>query len=243
MSVRRAWIAVAACCLAVLGAAWLVFTVVRPSVDAPTAATVERSFGRSDRPTMAVVGASYSAALGASSPSRGYAPVAAAQLGWRVQVSAVAGTGYLNPGPHHQGTFLHRLRRLRGAHRAGVVLIQGGRNDAHFRPRLLRSAVCATVAGARARFAGAHVVLLGDVPFHVPVPAAQRRVARTLWHAATQCRAAFVNPIAQRWITRSNEARLLGPVPGHPNDAGYAYIAHKLVTNLRRLGIVGDVRA
>lgn len=243
MTVRRMWFAVAACFLAMLVVVGLVFAVARPSVGPRNAATVERSFGRPDRPTMAVIGASYSAALGATSPRRGYAPVAGAQLGWRVQVSAVAGTGYLNPGPRHQGTFLQRLRRMHGAHRPEVVLIQGGRNDVHFRPRLLRSAVCATVAGARAQFAGAHVVLLGDVPFHVPVPAAQRRVARTLWSAATQCRAEYVNPIAERWITRSNEARFLGPIPGHPNDAGYAYIAHHLVANLRRLGIVGDVRA
>jgi lysophospholipase L1-like esterase len=241
MRARPAWLAVAACCLAVIGAAWLVLALAAPSgPSARTAASTATAGAEATRPTMVVVGASYSAALGATSPRRGYAELLGAELGWRVAVSAVPGSGYLNPGPLHQGTFLQRLRRVHGVSDPRLVLIQGGRNDADYPAARLGAAVCTTVAGARARFAGASVVLLGNVPFRLPVPRDQRRVASTLSHAAARCRAPFLNPIREHWITADNERRFLGPVPDHPNDAGYHYIARRLAADLHRLRVVGD---
>ena len=53
--------------------------------------------------------------------------------------------------------------------------------------------------------------------------------------AARDCHVPFIDPIAEGWITRGNAPRLVGAVADHPNDAGYRYIADRLVTDLDRL--------
>ncbi|HTZ43922.1 MAG TPA: SGNH/GDSL hydrolase family protein [Jatrophihabitans sp.] len=181
------------------------------------------------------LGASYTAGLGATSPHRGYAEQLAATLGWPAEIAAVPGAGYLNAGPHGHDTFAEQLTRLPANLNPGLVVIQGGRNDGGFTATRLRAAACATVRQARRKYAEAEVVMLGNVPFSQRVSAGQKRVESALTAASRSCRVAFVDPIAERWITRQNAARLVGRVPGHPNDAGYSYIAQRLLADLERL--------
>lgn len=243
MMLRRTRLVAIACCIAVVGALWMALTVAGTGHRTPAEGAGAAAAPAANRPSLLVIGASYSAALGATSRRHGFAQLVGAELGLRVTVSAVPGTGYLNPGPMGQGTFLERLGRLHRVHQPKIVLIQGGRNDAGYPSAGLGTAVCATVDSARARYTGSHVVLLGDVPFHVPVGLRQMRVADVLADAAHRCHVAFLNPIAEHWITAGDEDEFAGPVPHHPNNLGYAYIAHRVVADLRGLGLVAGSNA
>ncbi|HSY15225.1 MAG TPA: SGNH/GDSL hydrolase family protein, partial [Jatrophihabitantaceae bacterium] len=178
------------------------------------------------------IGASYTQGLGASTPEHGYAYLTGARLGWPTEVSGVSGTGYLNPGPHDNGTFAARIARMPQGPQPSVVVLQGGRNDVGYARPALRTAVVDTIELARRHFPGAEIILLGPIPARVPVDQATRAAEATLRDASTQCEAPFVDPIAEHWITQRNQRGYLGLVPGHPDNAGYAYIAHRLAADL-----------
>lgn len=193
------------------------------------------ALGAVNRRDLLFVGASYTASVGATSSARGYAAQVGERLGWPERVMAVAGTGYLNPGRHGQGTFAERIASLPAGLRPGLVVVQGGRNDAAYPPARLQAAVCATVGLIRERFYRPQVVVIGNVPGSLPISAGQRGVEHAIAAAAHACLVAFIDPIAENWITAANVRRYAGPVPGHPNDAGYAYIADRVVADLHRL--------
>jgi GDSL-like Lipase/Acylhydrolase family len=179
------------------------------------------------------VGASYTAGLGAYPQTDGYAYVIGREPGWRAQVDGVSGTGFLNPGPRGDQTFAERIAHLPNHPRPELVVFQGGRNDVNYPSAQLRSAAIETAALTRKRYAGAQVVFLGPIPAHVPAPADQLAVAETLRSAAASCKAIFVDPIEQGWITPGNEKGYTGRVPAHPDNNGYAYIAQRLLSDLQ----------
>jgi GDSL-like Lipase/Acylhydrolase family len=181
------------------------------------------------------VGASYTAGLGASPQTDGYAYVIGREPGWHAQVSGVSGSGFLNPGPRGDQTFAERIAHLPTRPRPELVVFQGGRNDVNYPSAQLRSAAIETAALTRKRYAGAEIVFLGPIPAHVPAPPDQVAVADTLRSAAASCKAIFVDPIAQGWITPGNENGYTGHVPAHPDNNGYAYIAQRLLGDLQGL--------
>jgi lysophospholipase L1-like esterase len=181
------------------------------------------------------VGASYTAGLGATPNTEGYAYLIGREPGWRAQVDGVAGTGFLNPGPHGGQTFADRIAHLPTEPHPDLVVFQGGRNDVGYPQDKLLAAAIATADLAHRRFHGSQVVFLGPIPAHVPAPPGQIAVANTLRTAASASKSIFVNPIEQGWITPSNEDGYVGRVPAHPDNQGYAYIAQRLLTDLEAL--------
>ena len=222
--------------LAVLAAAADGLQRLPPTTQAAAASGANwTSIGAPARHQLLFIGASYTAGLGASSPEHGYAGQVAERLGWPAHVYAVPGSGYLNGGPHGGDTFGQQIARIPAGLRPGLVVLQGGRNDAGFPSSALRTAACGTARQLRQKFAGAQLVMLGNIPFGQTVPAAQRLVEHVLATAARSCHVPFIDPIAEGWITRANAGQLVGTVPGHPNDAGYRYIAERLVADLGTL--------
>lgn len=203
----------------------------RPSAGA-TPASHERVQVAIASGKLLFVGASYTVGLGATTPNAGYAPVLAANLDRRYTVAAVSGTGFLNPGPHHQGTFGQRIAKLPGDLDPRVVVIQGGRNDQGYAQQALQAAVRSTITLAQHRFSHAQVVVMGPIPAAVPVTPRLLQTRDIVAAGARQTGAGFVDPIAQGWITEDNERRYAGRVPAHPNDAGYRYIAGRLLADL-----------
>jgi acyl-CoA thioesterase-1 len=181
------------------------------------------------------VGASYTYGLGATPHTEGYAYQVGRDLGWPVQVAGVAGTGFLNPGPHHQGTFAQRLAGTPRSFDPGLIVLQGGRNDIPYPTAELRTAVTHTIALARARFPQARVALLGPIPVTAPVGPGARRVADVMRQACAAQGAVFIDPIAEGWITAANAVGFQGNVPDHPNNLGYAFIADRLSDDIARL--------
>jgi lysophospholipase L1-like esterase len=178
------------------------------------------------------IGASYTAGLGATPPTAGYAYLIGRQPGWRAQVDGVSGSGFLNPGPHGGQTFADRVATLPLSPRPDLVVFQGGRNDVGYPMPRLRAAIISTVDLARHRFTDAQIVLLGPIPGHVPATRGQLAVASVMRSAADACHATFIDPIAAHWITAQNEQAYSGQIPAHPGNRGYAYIAGRLFVSL-----------
>jgi acyl-CoA thioesterase-1 len=196
-----------------------------PGATAPTPSVRDALF----------IGASYTAGLGATPATNGYAYLLGREPGWQTQVYGVAGTGFLNPGPRGHQTFADRVEHIPTHPRPNLVVFQCGRNDVGYPPAQLRAAVIATADLARKRFVGAQLVFLGPIPAHVPAPPDQLAVTATLASAAAAAKAIFVNPIEQGWITPTNETGYVGRVPAHPDNEGYAYIAERLLADLNAL--------
>jgi acyl-CoA thioesterase I len=203
----------------------------RPT-ETPTMASNEKVQVAIASGKLLFVGASYTVGLGATAPKAGYAPVLATNLDRRFTVAAVSGTGFLNPGPHHQGTFGQRIANLPADLDPRIVVIQGGRNDVGYSQLALQSAARSTIQLAQHRFEHAQVVVMGPIPAVVPVSPRLLKTRNIVRAAAKQTGAGFVDPIAQGWITAANEKKFAGPVPAHPNDAGYRYIAQRLLEDL-----------
>lgn len=179
------------------------------------------------------VGASYTQGLGATDYEHAYPYLCGAELGWRIRVAGVAGTGFVNPGPHGAGSFADRIATLPLLPHPNLIIIQGGRNDAGYPHSTFRAAVIHTIDVTRSRFGSMPLVFLGPIPATLPVPASVLAVAATLRSVAAASGVDFVDPIAQHWITEQNARGYGGPVPGHPGNRGYAFIASQLADQLR----------
>jgi len=210
--------------------------VAHPAAAAVAAGTPSKTKGaESEHHRILILGASYTQGLGAEPATAGYAYLVGPELHWASEVHGVSGTGYLNPGPRHQGTFAQQIDQLPTTFAPNVVLVQGGRNDGNYpRPRL-EAAIAATIAQARKHFVGARIVMLGPIPPRVPVDAGELRAEAALGAVAASQHVMFIDPIREHWITAENQATYAGHVPGHPNNAGYAYIAHRLALDLSRM--------
>jgi lysophospholipase L1-like esterase len=186
-------------------------------------------------PEVLFVGASYTAGLGATPATDGYAFATARDLGWRAEVDGVPGTGYLNPGRSGAETFAARIAKIAPPIAPDVVVLQSGRNDLGYPLASLRAAELSTIKLVQTRWPSAHLVVLGAIPAHVPVSSELQAVESTLKATATTAGAPFIDPIGQDWITTANQRSAAGPVPQHPGDVGYAYLATRLSDDLRTL--------
>jgi lysophospholipase L1-like esterase len=190
---------------------------------------------KSDTPVprrILIMGASYTAGVGATPRTEGYAYLLGAKLGCPTEVRAIPGTGYLNPGPRHQGTFAQQIRRVPQSWKPNVLFLQGGRNDGGYPSAQLEKAIAATIQTAHQRFHGIQVVLLGPIPPRAPVDPGEVRVEAAITRVAHRADVSFIDPIHEHWITPANAGRFAGAVPGHPNNAGYAYIADRTAADL-----------
>ena len=167
------------------------------------------------------VGASYTAGLGAYAPDR------------RLRLPDRPRARLADPGQRRLG---HRLPQSRPARRPDAsptasrtcrparIRIwwssRAGATTSATRRRKLRAAAIETADLTRKRFAGAQIVFLGPIPGPRAGPGDQIAVAETLRSAAARCKAIFVNPIEQGWITPGNESGYIGPCAGAPRQRG-----------------------
>jgi lysophospholipase L1-like esterase len=170
----------------------------------------------------------------AAAPLSGYAYLAARQLGLVADIEGVSGTGFLNPGPHREGTYAQRLAALPTSTPA-LVVIQGGTNDIGESWSDLPAAVGHVLDQARARFPAAQIVLFGSAPSTWPTDPRLESVDRTLAAAAQRAGIPYVSPIAEQWVTADNFAAVIDPSRYHPGTAGHAYLAARFVADLRTL--------
>lgn len=167
------------------------------------------------------------------------ARVAAARLGWDVEVDAWGGTGYTTTGT--SPGYLERLRlpgALSGSY--DVVLLEGGTNDARVRstPDEVRAAVLDVVEEVRRRQPQAQVVLMGayDPPPPGRVDPYRRVVDEVVAQVADDEGLPFFSPLSGQW-TVGQPPSFLHPDRLHPNERGYGVMGARLAEALGALDL------
>jgi lysophospholipase L1-like esterase len=113
------------------------------------------------RPTMAIVGASYTAGVGPGSPAQSWAAQLARRLHWNAVIVGVPGAGYVKPGDGRRGPMQRlladeQLARLRPA----LVIVQAGHDDVGVPGWLESRQVGAAVIMIKSSAPGARIALL-----------------------------------------------------------------------------------
>lgn len=204
------------------------------SMPDPRPSLVPGSLVLPKQPSVLVLGDSYTEGYGAEPETKGWAYLVGKPLGWKVTVNGVGGTGYVNPGPRNEGTYLQRLAAIQGGS-FDLVVLQGGSNDRDTSYPGLHDAVAATVDAVRAKFPGTAVVLLGPAtPYGKPD--GPRLVAQcVLAGYGTQQHLPFIDPLGDSWFVDGDGSRYANPVNGHPSNAGYRVIAGRFEADVRVL--------
>lgn len=164
------------------------------------------------------------------------ARVAAARLGWDVEVDAWGGTGYTTTG--RSPGYLQRLKRpgaMTGEY--DVVLLEGGTNDARVKstPAQVQAAVREVVAHVRERQPQASIVLMGayDPPPPGRVDPHRTTVDDAIAQVAAELELPFFSPLSGGWT--AGQRRFLHPDRLHPNERGYGVMGARLAEELSRL--------
>ena len=184
-------------------------------------------------PTVAIVGASFTAGVGAEDPAGSWAVLLARQLHWNAFVYGVPGAGYVHPGLGRKGPVAAEITRVHlGELRPSLIIVQAGHDDMAVPPDLERLRVEQTVAMIRAQAPGARIAL-------VTVFAGRERT-QALYHIdqaivagakASDPQVIVMDPLASAWrFPRARDGL-------HPSPIGNAWIAGTVAGILRQHGV------
>ena len=184
-------------------------------------------------PTVAIVGASFTAGVGAEDPAGSWAVLLARQLHWNAFVYGVPGAGYVHPGLGRKGPVAAEITRVHlGALRPSLIIVQAGHDDMAVPPDLERLRVEQTVAMIRAQAPGARIAL-------VTVFAGRERT-QALYHIdqaivagaeAADPEVIVMDPLASGWrFPRARDGL-------HPSPIGNVWIAGTVAGILRQHGV------
>ena len=191
--------------------------------------------GRRGVPTLAVVGASYTAGVGPDNPVLSWAVLLAGRLRWNAVVYGVPGAGYVNPGSGGRGPVdrMIGVERLRALHPA-VVIVQAGLDDLGEPAGREMRRVRATVGLIRSAAPGARIALITSFTGILlrGAPALQRLDRAIVTGARTaDPQVIIMSPLAGRWRFARQDDGL------HPSAAGDAWIAGKVRSILAAHGV------
>ena len=210
----------------------------RELTDATPLAACEARIVREPRrlPTIAVVGASYTAGTGPDNPLLSWAVVLARLLRWNAVIDGVPGAGYVSQGVGRHGPITRMLSAegLRSLD-PSVVIVQAGHDDVGVPQAPERAGVRATLGLIQAAAPGARVALL--TVFALPPGGTQalRRTDQVIVTTATSAdpKVIIMDPLAGQWeFQHANGGRGL-----HPTATGDAWIAGKVLAILRAYGV------
>jgi lysophospholipase L1-like esterase len=198
---------------------------------------------------VAVLGDSYTYAVGASERTDGFAYRVAGYEHWSADVIGLAGSGYVRVSQRDNLRISAGIADVIAA-QPQVVIVECGHNDvdtsvmlAHVEPAALKD-----LRALRAGLPNATIVVVGpvwlssDAPHRVyavrdAIHAAQRQIPGSLW----------IDPIAEHWFTghyspaiserTGDDVTMINYRVGHPNDLGYQHMADLLEGDLRTLGV------
>jgi len=184
-------------------------------------------------PTVAIVGASFTAGVGAEDPAGSWAVLLARQLHWNAFVYGVPGAGYVHPGLGRKGPVAAEVARVHlGALRPSLIIVQAGHDDMAVPPDLERVRVEQTVAAIRAQAPGAQIALVTVFAGRKHRPALyQIDQAIVAGATAADPRVIIMDPLAAGWqFPRARDGL-------HPSPLGDAWIAGTVAGILRRHGV------
>jgi lysophospholipase L1-like esterase len=205
------------------------------AVATPLAACEARIMRQPGRlPTIAIVGASYTAGTGPDNPLLSWAVVLAQLLHWNAVIDGVPGAGYVSEGRGKQGP----MARMLGAEglrslQPSAVIVQAGHDDVGVPPEPEGAAVRATLGLIHLAAPGARVALL---TVFTRTPGGTEALGRTDGVIVTSAKAVnpaviIMDPLTGRWKFQHANGGL------HPTAAGDAWIARKVLAILRAYGV------
>ena len=184
---------------------------------------------------VAVIGDSYTNGtdLGGRGPkswtARAWRALAQHGVPIAADVAAEGGAGYGVPGDH--GSVFGDLTARAVKPDDALVVFFGSRNDQGVDLGLLADRAFADFDVARHIAPSARLLVIGPPWPTADVPDSVLQIRDVLNAAARGVGAAFVDPIGDRWFV--DRPDLIGPDGVHPNDAGHAYLADKIVPLIR----------
>lgn len=242
--------ALVAILLALAVGAFSVFVVWRPANDAPAdrPSPVARTAAPStsadpvltlDLPTQGsalFIGDSWTAGVAARKTTDGYAYVAARALGLRPQVFGFGSVGYVEQGAERAGGFQRRFELYGPPGATDLVILQGSQNDLGQPDQQVRRAVRALIRDVRDRYPGVPIAMMGPAPATAGLDYNLRPLDDLLAEVADEASVPYISPLDEDWF---GSADWSGPrftrVSPHPTTVGHAYVAQRLVEDLRAL--------
>jgi lysophospholipase L1-like esterase len=190
---------------------------------------------RGGLPTMAVVGASYTAGVGPDKPALSWAADLARNLRWDAVIYGVSGAGYVQTGTYGAGPMARQLgaEQLPGLS-PSLVIVQAGYDDVQVPPGLERRQVDRTIKLIRTEAPHAAIGLVTVFASTArPIPAGFYHIDATIVAAARAAdpNAIIMDPLAGQWTYQHAHHGL------HPTVAGDAWIAGKVGAILHAHGI------
>ena len=192
--------------------------------------------------SLAVIGDSYSAGsrMGGRG-DRGWPALVARHFGATLDVEAVPGRGYRNPGRLQPGhTFPEQASALVSKWHGDVLIVFGSRNDSRAAPSRLRDTAAATLRYLRSHLPDTRIVVIGPMwPTPLPPggdPEGDRVAIRQAAEAVPGV--TYVDPMAPPWLSARN-IDLIGEDRIHPTDAGHRYLSRRIIDLLIGKGIGG----
>lgn len=183
------------------------------------------------RHVLAVVGASFSAGVGAGSKSLAWPADLGRILHLPVAVSADPGAGYVNLGAGRRGPFRVLARKLNLATlRPQLVLIQGGHNDINHPAALVGANVRGLIRQIRCESPNSRIGIVSVFPTGAVASPAARATDRVI---VTAARAADPQVLVFDPITGGWRFPRIGD-DLHPSVAGHRWIAEKIAAGLTR---------
>ena len=205
------------------------------SVATPLAAC-EARIKREPRPlpTVAIVGASYTAGTGPDNPEQSWAVGLARLLRWNAVIYGVPGAGYVRASASGRGPMARMLGQegLRGLG-PGLVIVQAGHDDVGMPAGLERRRVGAAVDLIRAAAPAARIALLTTFAASLEGSPALRQTDNEIVTAGTAADPGVIvmDPLAGQWtFPRAGDGL-------HPTAAGDAWIARTVEAMLLAGGV------
>jgi lysophospholipase L1-like esterase len=192
-------------------------------------------------PTVAIVGASYTAGVGPGVSSLSWAAVLAKTLHWNAVIYGVPGVGYVATGDSSLGPVSRMIEAERlGGLDPALVIVQAGHDDGGVSSAVERWQVERAIAEIRAQAPHARIALL--TVFTKPATTHWLEFYRTDQAIVTAARAADPNAIIMDpFIGRWKFAHFHGGL--HPTASGDAQIARRVAGILRSQGVAAATRA
>lgn len=177
--------------------------------------------------SVAVVGDSYAAAVGAK-PTRAWEDYTALDLGWFLDtVRAYPGAGYVNPGTSAPYEVMLAVNPLPAT--LSEVIVQGGFNDMAYEPAEVGAAVSRTLALIHTQAPLAKVTVVGMFD---PGPGTfSGRFPNMRANAAAIQQA--VDAAGDRFIDGASIRYEVGPDRSHPTPTGHAALGHAIADAIR----------
>jgi GDSL-like Lipase/Acylhydrolase family len=185
-------------------------------------------------PTIAIVGASYTAGVGPGDPLLSWAVVLARLLHWNAVIDGVPGAGYVSAGYGGHGPMTRMLSEegLRSLVPSAVI-VQAGHDDVGAPAAAERAGVRAALSLIHVAAASARVALLTVFASTPDGTDALRRTDQVIVSTATAADpdVIIMDPLAARWKFEHANGGL------HPTAAGDAWIGRRVLAILRAYGI------